>query len=92
MCNFMMKAAFSDRSLAGAKCLKYSRLSDFVIVVAQENTKVFRACGRGSDPSMATILSLLFFLNQYAYVSFYTAAFGKLGDLATVIQTKENAI
>ena len=27
--------------------LKMFRLSDSVVVVAQENTKVFRACGRG---------------------------------------------
>ena len=37
----------SERSLAGAKCLIYSRLSDSVVVAAQEILKVFRACGGG---------------------------------------------
>ena len=37
----------SERSLAGAKCLKYSCLSDSVVVVAQEILKVFRTCGGG---------------------------------------------
>ena len=37
----------SERSLAGAKCLKYSCLSDSAVVVAHEILRVFRGCGGG---------------------------------------------
>ena len=47
MCNFMISVHVSERSLAGAKCLKYGISDSVVFVVAQENIKAFRACGGG---------------------------------------------
>ena len=49
----------TDRSLAGAKCLKYSWLSDSVVVVAKEIVKVFRACEGGRGAGMCNWLLCL---------------------------------